>query len=195
MTGRNDQAIERIGELEQEIQRLQRKLQGARPPGAIAFPLDVLVISVGANLAALPVPRIEQVAPMVAVAPIPHAPRAVRGVVNFHRRLVPVVDLHVVYGAEAEPLLPSMFLVFVRSQEDEIFALVVDEIHDVRRLDEEPAADSTQPSTPAFVRFVFVEGPSVVPLIDPALLLSAAELNLLHEQLVYAQEGDEVDDP
>jgi purine-binding chemotaxis protein CheW len=53
----------------------------------------LLAFRLGEQRYGLPLQAVERVLPMVAIAPLPQAPRIVLGMVNFHGEVVPVVDV------------------------------------------------------------------------------------------------------
>jgi chemotaxis signal transduction protein len=74
--------------------------------------------------------------------PLPEAPPAVLGLVAHRSLLVPVVDVHAVYGLVPDAQSPPRHLLVLRvlrSGERRVVALLVDRVVGVRRDDEPPA--------------------------------------------------------
>lgn len=82
---------------------------------------------------ALPASAVVQVLRMAAPAPSPGAPPHVRGVLNVHGALVPVVDARVRLGAAPRAAAPQDRLVLVIEGAG-CLALQVDEVLDVREV-------------------------------------------------------------
>jgi purine-binding chemotaxis protein CheW len=79
---------------------------------------------------ALPATEVVQVLRMVAVAPVPGAPAFIRGVLNVHGTLVPVVDVRARLSGASRPARPQDQLVLARAGE-RLLALQVDRVQDV----------------------------------------------------------------
>jgi purine-binding chemotaxis protein CheW len=75
---------------------------------------------------ALPLDAVERVVAMVAVAPLPGAPPGVRGAVDVHGDVVPVLDLNLRLGEPPHPLGPEAQLVLAHTARRRV-ALPVDE--------------------------------------------------------------------
>jgi chemotaxis signal transduction protein len=74
--------------------------------------------------------------------PLPEAPPGVLGLVAHRSLLVPVVDVHAVYGLAPDAHSPPRHLLVLRvlrSGERRVVALLVDRVVGVRRDDEPPA--------------------------------------------------------
>jgi chemotaxis signal transduction protein len=182
---------ERIEELRMEISQLKRSLLSMRP--ANRLPLEALVTRVGDVALAVPVVQVEEVVPMVLVSPLPRAPAPVRGMVNFHGRLIPVLDLHRPLLERQVPLTPGMFLV-VLSVDPHAFALPVDEIEGVDELgEEERGTETASRSAPAFVHRILLGDGQPVLLLDPLGLMTAAEIDLLSGVLAEANRANRRD--
>jgi purine-binding chemotaxis protein CheW len=93
----------------------------------------VLFEAAGARLA-LDASDVLQVLRMASVAPVPGAPPHVRGVLNLHGVLVPVVDVRARLGAPPSPPDPSAQLVLARTG-GRLVALEVDRVVDVVEVD------------------------------------------------------------
>jgi purine-binding chemotaxis protein CheW len=82
---------------------------------------------------ALPAADVVQVLRMAAVAPVPGAPAFVRGVLNVHGTLVPVVDVRARLSGSSRPASPQEHLLLARSG-GRLLALEVDRVRDVVEL-------------------------------------------------------------
>lgn len=82
---------------------------------------------------ALPLTAVERVLRMVEVSPLPKAPAIVLGVVNYHGRVIPVIDLQRRFGLPARSYGLSSSLVVART-ERRTLALPVDEVLGVQEV-------------------------------------------------------------
>jgi purine-binding chemotaxis protein CheW len=82
---------------------------------------------------ALPAADVRQVLRMAAPAAVPGAPAALRGVLNVHGSLVPVIDVRARLGLPARPLHADAHLVLVRASA-RMVALEVDRVLEVREV-------------------------------------------------------------
>lgn len=81
--------------------------------GGVVAPQDraVLVFEVGARRFGLPAADLREIVRAVAIAPLPHAPAAVEGVINLRGEIVPVIDLRRMLGLPARGVVLSDHLV------------------------------------------------------------------------------------
>jgi purine-binding chemotaxis protein CheW len=93
---------------------------GDRPTLFVGFRVDQ-------HLYALPLDRVDRVLRMVAITPVPEAPRWVPGVIDMHGRVVPVVDLRRRLECPSKVVALDDRLLIVRTN-DQTIALMVDAV-------------------------------------------------------------------
>ena len=92
---------------------------------------DALVVfQIGEQEFAVRVTAIERVVRAVEVAPLPEAPRGVRGVINLQGRVVPVFDLWARFGQPAREVRASDYLMIAHTHWRTV-ALLVDAVSGV----------------------------------------------------------------
>ncbi len=89
---------------------------------------------------ALRVGDVVRVLAAVGVTELPHAPSQVIGVVNVHGRIVPVVDLQIMFGRPAQKISPHHSFILVETSRQTLL-LLVDAVDGV-----EEAASQDMPS-------------------------------------------------
>lgn len=102
--------------------------------------IPVLIFHGGRHCCAIAVSSVESVVDIVAVEPVPGAPQAVLGVINFHGHVVPVVDLRRRFGEEGADLACSQKLVIVATPKRRI-ALLADDVAHVEWIDASRLSD------------------------------------------------------
>ncbi len=95
--------------------------------------LPVMICVVGEHRYAIPVADILEVSALVQMIPLPESPPEVRGVVNRHGSLIPILDLRLCLGQEAGPLTLATLFVVVRGA-NQVAGLVVDDVSEVMSL-------------------------------------------------------------
>jgi purine-binding chemotaxis protein CheW len=105
------------------------------PPSQSA-PVPLVEFLVEEQRYALPVPVVERVLPMVAVAALPQAPAIALGVINVHGRVVPVVDIRRRFGLPPRDYGLTAQLLVARTVRRTL-ALPVDEVEGVNQVAEE----------------------------------------------------------
>ncbi len=102
----------------------------------------ILTFSLGAQLYALPIEDVVEVAAMVERTIVPDARPELLGVVNRRGQILPLLDLRLVFHQPAAPVT-SATLFIVASHADKLVGLVVDEVQQVEYI---PAAEKTRTS-------------------------------------------------
>ena len=82
----------------------------------------------------LPLGSVDRVLPVVAVTPLPNAPPVVRGLIDLHGEIIPVVDLHVRFGLPSRELALDDRLLVARTPTRRI-AMLIDDVTGVVELD------------------------------------------------------------
>jgi chemotaxis signal transduction protein len=176
MSNEEQQILQRIGLLKEELLELKHQLLANHAKQKqFDFPLEVLVFQRCGHPFALLVEHVVEVLPMIWVAPLPRAPKVVRGVVDYNDSLVPVLDLkyHLV-GAEGL-LTPNLYLIFV-SVKNSTLALVVDCIEELRSFDKDQfETDNLESSQAGFLHDTLRDQGRSVSLLYPMGMLTAAE--------------------
>lgn len=103
-----------------------------------AQPGKYLTVALGTEAYGLPVLRVREIIRMQKITPVPQMPTFVKGVINLRGRVIPVVDLRVKFGFEAEFADRTCIVVVqVRVGETEQTAamgLIVDRVEEVVNL-------------------------------------------------------------
>lgn len=92
-----------------------------------------VLFTVSSQTFALPAAEVAQVLRMAAPTPVPGAPAWLRGVLNVHGELVPVVDASRRLGNPPRPMRPERQLLVVAGGDRRV-ALEVDEVLEIREL-------------------------------------------------------------
>jgi purine-binding chemotaxis protein CheW len=98
--------------------------------GGVGVPASYVAFSSGPQRWALPLATVDRVVAMVAVSPLPGAPHGVRGAIDVHGTVVPVLDLGLRLGEPPHPLRAAAQLVLARTGQRRI-ALPADEAYGV----------------------------------------------------------------
>jgi len=137
--------------------------------------LQVVCFAVGPFRCALDILGVREIIEPTPPQPVPHAAPGVEGVIELRGVFLPVVDLRRRLGATIGP--PGKYVV-VQPQPAEPgvrIALVVDQVHDVRRWSRDllaPPPPLAQGGGPPCVAGVVKQGDEVVMLLDlPQLLV------------------------
>ena len=96
---------------------------------------DVVAIRVGGQDFGVPVMQVRDVLRGRHLTPVPRAPRAVAGLLNLRGRIVTAIDLGVRLGLPRRAAENDAAQIVVENG-GELYALVVDSVGDVLRLDE-----------------------------------------------------------
>jgi len=143
----------------------------------------VIVFTVCDRRFGLPPGSVERVLRAVAVTPLPNAPGVVRGVIDLHGEIVPVVDLHLRYGLPTRDIALDDRLLVARTPTRKI-AMLVETVTAVVELDpgDVVAVDAVVPRT-EHLRAVARLPEGIVLIQDLDAFLSLEEERLLDDAL------------
>lgn len=146
----------------------------AAVPNATAT-MRVVVFTAGEHRCAIAVDAVDCITLAAEISPVPDAPRAVLGVVNFHGAIVAVVDPQRRLGGAGVELAPDHRFAFVRTP-TRMLALLATSVVGVEDIAGERIAEMTS-LVPGAGRLkgLAAQGDSLVYLYDPELLLTQAE--------------------
>jgi purine-binding chemotaxis protein CheW len=103
-------------------------------PDACTGILRLVLFDLAGSRCAFPLEAVERVVPMVAVQPVPGAPRVVLGAIDLAGRVVPVVDLRRRLDLPARDYGPDARLLIVRTPRRTL-AVPADDVTDVAEVD------------------------------------------------------------
>ena len=107
--------------------------QGSEERESPANVLPLVVFVIDGQRYGLPLPCVERVLPMIAVSPLPKSPAIVLGVINLHRRILPVVDLRRRFNLPSREYGVTDHLLVARTSR-RILALAVDAVLNVQEI-------------------------------------------------------------
>lgn len=145
-----------------------------------------LLFEVGGAGYVLEAQSVAEVLPLVAITPIPEAPPAIAGVINYHGAPVPVVDLsRVTAGQAAQPRL-STRIILVHYPDgrgvDRLLGLIAEKATGTLRREERDFAPSgVAPPGAPYVGPVCTHFGRLVQRIDPRRVLPADIRDLLFQ--------------
>ncbi len=116
--------------------------------GMLAKTLSILTFCTNDQVYGLPVTAVNQLIEMVAITPIPEAPPAIRGIINVHGEIVPVMDFRLRLGLPFKPYQLRTPIILLQAN-GRTLALVVDEMQNV--VDVNPVDIETGESVLEFV--------------------------------------------
>lgn len=158
-----------------------------------AAPRQVLIFVLDQPRYALELGAVERVVRAVEITRLPDTPPAFLGVINVQGEVTPVVDLRGRLGLPPRELTPDDRLVLARTAR-RLVALVVDEIHGLREVDEAALAQ-TESALPAtdLLRGVATIDDDLVLICDLEQFLSFDEEAELSQALA-ARPGEDTGD-
>ena len=126
------------------------------------------------------------------VTRIPRVPDYVRGVLNMRGAVVPVIDLRLRFGLEAQEYGPATVLVVLRTgsgEDKRDVGVVVDAVSDVYSVapkDVKPAPDFGGGGDSNFIKGLTTQDESMVIILDVDRLLDTRDLNRVESRAAEA---------
>ena len=160
-------------------------------------PTQLVTFRIGDDLFAADIFAVERVLRHQPATPIPNVPPWIDGVIDYHRHVVPVINMRARFELAAVPTHPAMRLL-VFQVNDEWIAALVDAVVEVIAV----APEEVAPPPPIFrglageyLRGVVRRNQQLIVLLDAARLLSATERLHLDEaigdRLIVEHSGQE----
>lgn len=150
--------------------------------------MKVLLFHIGADRYGLPLRLVARVLPLLELKRLPLAPEHVAGLLDFHGRPVPVIDLSLLSGlAPARRHFDSRIVLVDYAAADgavHLLGLLAERVLGVRDLADGDLADCGVAAAP-YLGAVAGDAAGLVQLVDPARLLPAALRAIL-----FAPAGD-----
>jgi len=147
-----------------------------------------LVFEVAGQRFGLPVEHVVQIFEMVAITPLPKAPEIVAGVINFHGRVIPVVDVRKRLNLPAKAYSLRTPIVVSRIR-DQVAGLIVDSVSGVAELPSTEIAEpgeiftpETRPALPLLHGVAQLET-GLLLILDLATFLSREEEEALNQAM------------
>ncbi len=136
---------------------------------------------------ALPLAPIVQIVEMVAITVLPRADSTIKGVVNYHGRTVPVLDLRQTLGLPARDLDPDTHMIILTAAE-RMLALAVDRVLQVADLPHQQVAHAQDVMPAEFDGIPLLQGiahtaEGTVIVLDPERLLTSSTVGALSRMM------------
>lgn len=149
---------------------------------------QIVTFSLGGELYAADVTTVERVLLYTEPSPVPGVPEWMRGVIDYGRRMVPVLDLRARLELAPEPASASTrIIIFVA--DGQWVGAIVDAVLDVRGVDPstlEPPPPLVRGLAAEFLRGLTRRGDRVVVVIEAARLLAATDHAIITHALAAA---------
>jgi purine-binding chemotaxis protein CheW len=134
---------------------------------------------------ALPIAPIVQIVEMVAITALPQADSTIKGVVNYHGRTVPVLDLRRTLGLPPRDSDPDTHMIILTAAE-RMLALAVDRVLQVADLPQQQVAHAQDVMPAGFEKVPLLQGiahtaEGTVIVLDPEQLLASSTVGALSQ--------------
>ena len=138
------------------------------PPTSLV--LDVVTFSLANEDFAIELGYVHKIVPLIELTPVPGTPDFIVGVINLRGEILPIVDLHRLYGMARTGWTDQSWVIVLGGERNE-FALLADKVHEVITLRTDQVLDWQGSATGVGRQFVrgVTEGALIV--LDGAALL------------------------
>ena len=156
--------------------------------GPSVRPVVVLAVSLGEQRVAFLLADVDEVLPAVEVAPLPHAPAVVRGLINLRGEPLPIIDLRSRLGLLRAPAHPDNH-VLVCQVAGRALGVWVDRAEGVRQLEVVDIAPLDAPATGRHFAGAAMVEDGVLLVSDVGSFLNVAEAERLEQALAMMPEA------
>jgi len=146
-----------------------------------------LAFKIDGGFYAIEILGIREIIGLTTIAPLPKAPKCVRGVINLRGRVIPVIYLRSCFGMESvEPTERTSIIILNIERWGKTFTVgvVVDEVTEVLDIEEgatEPAPEFGTGAAAGFIKGVGKVGDRIVLILDANKLLPGDEVDALNK--------------
>lgn len=159
---------------------------------------SVVVFHLDRRTYALPIESITQILPIVTLTPSPQDDSIVKGMINVHSELVPLVDLRAHLGLPAAPWELDSHILLAQG-DDWVAGLLVDEVVDVIALPQRIAHPAellpTGITVPSIWKGAIQRSDCIVILLDPERLFQDEQVQSLQAALSAIEKGQPEPEP
>lgn len=140
-----------------------------------------VIFTIDEQMFGMPVSAIETVVRMVEITPIPGSPSYIIGAINFHGKVIPVINLRHQFGMPIRPILINDQLIIIHTPEN-CFALAIDTVKDVMECNPVAItkADDIMPNLPYLEGIAKFFGGMIL-LNDPQKIFYSAEIEKIND--------------
>ncbi|MBP7063470.1 chemotaxis protein CheW [Ferrovibrio sp.] len=143
--------------------------------GDANLPHDYLTFAIASEIYGIDILTVREIRGWTQENPLPNAAPHMRGVINLRGEVVPILDLRLKLGAQAEA--PSHTnVVIVVAAADNVCGLLVDSVSDILSLlpkDMQPVPATALTGDHAYIAALATRDDRMVSLLDPVQLLGA----------------------
>ncbi len=147
--------------------------------------MQALTFALQGNTFAVPIDSIKELIELPEMTPVPMMPGFLRGVMNLRGSVIPVIDLAQRCGlARTEPGWRTCVVIFELGigEDRQTLGVMVDAVHEVVEIGADQIDAPPQFGTyiaPEFLQGMIRQPEKIVPLLDPAQVLSIEQLESL----------------
>ena len=131
---------------------------------------------------ALPLTVVEQVVQVVEICPWPKMPDYIHGIINLHGEIIPVINIHFLFGLPAKEIELSDQLIIAATSSRKL-AILVNSSHEVLELEDDKVVNSDK----IMFEMIYIQG--VMKLENGMVLINNIEEFLCPENLRKLEES------
>lgn len=140
--------------------------------------LRMVSFNVGDECYAVDITSVQEINRMMELTRVPRSPEGVRGVINLRGRIVPVLDLRLLFGLSGAESTDATKIIVVEIH-DRTIGFIVDAVHEVLRLDPssiEPAPSGMNNADTGYIQGVARVDGMLVIVLELELLIGSERL-------------------
>jgi len=142
---------------------------------------QLVVFRLGKQEYALSISRVKEIIQYKGATKLPNSPDYFKGIINLRGKLIPVIDITIKFVLDIEKVSDRRAIII--ETEDQVFAIIVDEVTEVKKLQESEieVVQNTVSGDNAYIRGVAKDGNRLIILLNAEKILGSAALELLAE--------------
>jgi len=142
---------------------------------------QLVVFRLGKEEYALSISSVREIIQYQGATTLPNSPDYFKGIINLRGKLIPVIDITIKFVLDIEKVSDRRAIII--ETEDQVFAIIVDEVTEVKKLQESEieVVQNTVSGDNAYIRGVAKDGNRLIILLNAEKILGSAALELLAE--------------
>lgn len=141
--------------------------------------MQAVVFSIDQQFFGIDISLVSEIIRQEEITPLPQASSYVEGIINLRGSVIPVLNLHLLFGMQADARDDSSRIIIVTAGDGQKYGLMVDAVQEVKKyyqeqLQETPGAVNVNQK---YLKGIVLDQDKLIILVEPNQILSRGEMD------------------